>query len=103
MVVGGTGLVFVAGTPPFAFFGRLFDRAFWPRTPDTATRQFEAWIYSVLGATIAGWACASPRSPRSACLFLDRLPFHRAVPTAMSVQTRSGRKRFNAPLHCGVR
>jgi hypothetical protein len=55
MVVGGTGLVFVAGTPLFAFFGRLFDRAFWPRTPDTATRQFEAWIYSVLGATIAGW------------------------------------------------
>ena len=41
MVVGGTGLVFVAGTPLFAFFGRLFDRAFWPRTPDTATRQFE--------------------------------------------------------------
>jgi hypothetical protein len=29
--------------------------------------------------------------------------FHRALPTAMSVQTRSGRKRFNAPLHCGVR
>jgi len=60
MVVGGTGLVFVAGTPLFAFSGRLFDRAVWPRTPDTATRQFEAWIYSVLGATIAGWACASP-------------------------------------------
>jgi hypothetical protein len=55
----------VAGTPLFAFFGRLFDRAFWPRTPDTATRQFEAWIYSVLGATIAGAAETIHRTRRS--------------------------------------
>ncbi len=55
MAIIGAGAVVVVGTPVFGLIGRLFDRPFWPGRPDTATRAFQSWSYSVTFATMAGW------------------------------------------------
>ena len=49
-------MALLSGTPLFDLFNRQIDPAFWKAgTVDGATRQFQAWIYAVWGATIAGW------------------------------------------------
>jgi hypothetical protein len=55
MVVGGVALVLAAGTPLFSGLNRLIDPAFWSGAPDASTRGFQAWLYSVMGAVMAGW------------------------------------------------
>jgi hypothetical protein len=55
MAVGGTMLALLGGTRLLAFLDRLIDPAFWHDTPDASTRRYQAWIYGVLGGTMAGW------------------------------------------------
>lgn len=58
ILITGFGLLmaFAAGTPLFNVFHRQIDPAFWGGgSVDDAARQFQAWIYGVWGATIAGW------------------------------------------------
>jgi hypothetical protein len=53
--LAGAAISLLGGTRVFAPINRLFDPAFWPGAPDEATRRYQAWIYGVLGGTMAGW------------------------------------------------
>ena len=58
IVVAGFGVLMalLSGTPLFDLFNRQIDPAFWgANAVDGAARQFQQWVYSVWGATIAGW------------------------------------------------
>lgn len=55
MAVGGVGLALLGGTRLLAFLDRLIDPAFWREAPDASVRRYQAWIYGVLGGTMAGW------------------------------------------------
>ena len=44
------------GTPLFDLFNRQIDPSFWEANGvDSATEQFQQWVYGVWGATITGW------------------------------------------------
>jgi len=55
MAVYGVATALFAGTPLFDGMNKAIDPAFWQTPPDDATRQFQSWIYSVMGAVMAGW------------------------------------------------
>jgi hypothetical protein len=55
MAVAGVVLVLLAGTPASRPINRLFDTTFWTDGPDETTQRFQAWVYSVTFATMAGW------------------------------------------------
>jgi hypothetical protein len=56
MILFGTLMVFLSGTPLFNVFNRRIDPAFWGSDQIPAeARLFRSWIYGVWGATIAGW------------------------------------------------
>lgn len=55
MAVVGVAMVLIVGTPLFNRVNRLIDPAFWPSTPDAATRGFQSWAYGVTFAVMAGW------------------------------------------------
>ncbi len=56
IAVFGTVMALVSGTPLFDLFNRQIDPAFWgTNTVSDAAKEFQQWIYGVLGATIAGW------------------------------------------------
>jgi hypothetical protein len=49
-------MALLSGTPLFDLFNRQIDPAFWgANAVESATRQFQQWLYGVWGATIAGW------------------------------------------------
>ncbi len=49
-------MALLSGTPLFDLFNRQIDPAFWgANAVDSATKQFQQWLYGVWGATIAGW------------------------------------------------
>ncbi len=52
----GILMALVSGTPAFDLFNRQIDPAFWGANPvDPNARAFQAWVYGLWGATIAGW------------------------------------------------
>ncbi|MGB9628673.1 MAG: hypothetical protein ACPL6D_08425 [Thermodesulfobacteriota bacterium] len=54
--VFGVMMALLSGTSLFDFFNRQIDPTFWgTNAVDSATRQFQQWVYGVWGATIAGW------------------------------------------------
>jgi hypothetical protein len=55
LAVGGVLLSLLGGTRIFAGMNRLIDPAFWDGLPDAPARRFQAWIYGVMGAIMAGW------------------------------------------------
>jgi hypothetical protein len=55
MTMGGVLMALLAGTRVFAGMNRLIDPAFWKDAPDGAVRKYQAWIFGVLGGTMAGW------------------------------------------------
>jgi hypothetical protein len=55
MTVAGTLMALLGGTRVFAGMDRLIDPAFWKEAPDAAVHNYKAWIYGVLGGTMAGW------------------------------------------------
>jgi hypothetical protein len=55
MAVAGTLMALLGGTRLFAGVDRLIDPAFWKKAPDAAVHNYKAWIYGVLGGTMAGW------------------------------------------------
>jgi hypothetical protein len=55
LVLFGSSLALLAGSRVFTLLDRLIDPVFWKAGPDTSTRRFRAWAYSVTGAVIAGW------------------------------------------------
>jgi hypothetical protein len=55
MAIYGIATALFAGAPLFAGMNSAIDPAFWKTSPDDATRQFQAWIYAVMGAVMAGW------------------------------------------------
>ena len=55
MATAGTALVILAGTPATAWMDRLLDAPFWPSGTDETTKRFQAWVYSVTFAAMAGW------------------------------------------------
>ena len=67
----GLALVFFNQSPLFdAVFNNHINPSFWPSgaiSPDIV--RFQAWIYGVLGATVAGWGAV--------VVFIARYPFHR--------------------------
>jgi hypothetical protein len=55
IAVGGVLFSLLGGTRIFAGMNRLIDPAFWDALPDAPARRFQAWIYGVMGAIMAGW------------------------------------------------
>ncbi len=55
MVAAGAAMAVTSGTPLFAALNRLIDPAFWAAAPDPQTRRFQAWLYGIMGAVMAGW------------------------------------------------
>lgn len=56
IIVFGTLMALLSGTPLFDLFNRQIDPAFWATiTVDANARIFQQWLYGVWGATIAGW------------------------------------------------
>ncbi len=55
-------------------FNDRIDPAFWPAHADAVGDDFQAWIYGVLGATLAGWGVT--------IVFLVAGPFERREPWA---------------------
>ncbi len=54
--VFGVLMALLSGTPIFDLFNRQIDPAFWgANSTDLNTRTFQAWVYGLWGATIAGW------------------------------------------------
>lgn len=54
--VFGILMALLSGTPLFDLFNRQIDPVFWgANAVDSATKQFQHWLYGVWGATIAGW------------------------------------------------
>lgn len=54
--VFGVMMALLSGTLLFDLFNRQIDPAFWgTNAVDSATKQFQQWLYGVWGATIAGW------------------------------------------------
>nr|CAP47891.1 putative integron gene cassette protein [uncultured bacterium] len=53
------GLIFAVLSQTWLYelaFNRHIDPVFWPEKPiPPSAEQFQAWIYGVLGATVAGW------------------------------------------------
>ncbi|MGZ6272951.1 MAG: hypothetical protein ACXWM8_01470 [Candidatus Limnocylindrales bacterium] len=58
IALGGLLLSLLGGTPALAWMNRLIDPAFGPGVADESARRFQAWIYGVLGAVMAGWGLA---------------------------------------------
>ena len=54
--VFGLAMVFLGGTAYFSFFSNYINSVFWD-TVEVADslKEFQQWIYGVLGATMAGW------------------------------------------------
>jgi zinc transporter ZupT len=52
----GVLLALFNGTPLFDIFNQQINPVFW-KTPDAinSAREFQQWVYGVLGATMAGW------------------------------------------------
>lgn len=50
----GVLLALFSETPAFSIFHQQIDPAFF-RAPDAEIRNFQQWIYGLLGATMAGW------------------------------------------------
>jgi len=70
LVIFGFLMVTLSSTPIFDVFNRQVDPAFWGAgTPDGQVKQFQGWIYGVLGATLAGWGIF--------LLFITQYPFRR--------------------------
>ena len=56
ITIFGVIMVFVSGTPLFDLFNRQIDPVFWGvNAVDASAKQFQQWVYGVLGATMAGW------------------------------------------------
>jgi hypothetical protein len=55
LAVGGIVMALLGGTRLLALLDPLIDPAFWKSAPDGAVRRYQAWIYGVLGGTLAGW------------------------------------------------
>jgi hypothetical protein len=56
LILFGTGMGLLAGTPAFGPLHGLIDPAFWPAGPsDPGTLEFRSWAYGVWGAALAGW------------------------------------------------
>ncbi len=55
LAVGGAGMALLGGTRLLAVLNPYIDPAFWEAAPDGAVRRYQAWIYGVLGGTMAGW------------------------------------------------
>ncbi len=70
IVIFGLALAFFSGSPLFSVFNQNIDPIFWGKTPPPpAYYSFRAWVYAVLGATMAGWGvCVA---------FMARYPFQR--------------------------
>jgi hypothetical protein len=52
----GILMALLSGTPIFELFNRQIDPAFWgTNSVDPNARAFQAWVYGLWGATIAGW------------------------------------------------
>ncbi len=70
ITVFGLLMVFFNATPLFALFNRHIDPVFWDTSPPPeAFTAFRTWLYSVWGATIAGWGVM--------VIFLVHVPFKR--------------------------
>lgn len=55
-VVGSAALALIGGTPLFNWFNVIFDPVFWPiGGPDAAIIAYRAWVFAILGGTMAGW------------------------------------------------
>ena len=73
MVVFGILMALTSGTAAFDLFNRQIDPAFWgANAVGGAARQFQQWIYAVLGATMAGWGVF--------LTYLARYPFSKKEP-----------------------
>jgi hypothetical protein len=56
IVLFGMFIGLLNGTSLFKPFGDQFDQAFWPSGGiSDQVRQFQQWVYGVLGATMVGW------------------------------------------------
>jgi hypothetical protein len=56
IVLFGLVMALLNGTPVFDLFNGQIDPVFWNKEPlGEAAENFQAWIYGVLGATVAGW------------------------------------------------
>jgi hypothetical protein len=56
IVLLGLFIALLNGTSLFKPFGDQFDQAFWPSGGMTdQDRQFQQWVYGVVGATMVGW------------------------------------------------
>jgi hypothetical protein len=52
----GVIMTFVSGTPLFNLFNQQINPVFWgANAVDVPAKQFQQWVYGVLGATMAGW------------------------------------------------
>jgi hypothetical protein len=52
----GLFMALFSQAPLFDIFSQQIDPAFWPEAPDLpGLKSFQAWLYGVWGATIAGW------------------------------------------------
>ncbi|MBI5032864.1 MAG: hypothetical protein HZB51_20270 [Chloroflexi bacterium] len=70
MVVFGILMALVSGTVAFDWFNRQIDPVFWgTNAVGVAAKQFQRWIYAVLGATMAGWGVF--------LTYLARYPFNK--------------------------
>lgn len=55
MAIGGSLLAILGGTRVFAFMNRLMDPPLFAAVPTADVRRYQAWLYGVLGGTLAGW------------------------------------------------
>ncbi len=52
----GILMALLSGTPIFDLFNQQINPAFWgANSVDATARVFQAWVYGLWGATIAGW------------------------------------------------
>jgi hypothetical protein len=73
--VFGVALAVLNATPLLDLFYRQIDPVFWgTQPPSGATRDFQHWVYGVLGAVLAGWG--------STLAFVVWVPFRARQPWA---------------------
>jgi hypothetical protein len=73
--VFGVALALLNATPLFDLFHRQIDPVFWGTQPvASVTRDYQHWIYGVLGAVLAGWG--------STLAFVVWFPFRARQPWA---------------------
>lgn len=68
IVLFGLVIAFLNSTPLFEIFDRQINPVFWGSTNlAEEAERFQSWVYSVLGATVAGWGIT--------LFFIARCPF----------------------------